>query len=106
MVVLLGWPGPILRLRSGRSHNRKPADISCIPAWSACTTPVRDGEGAGEPDQPGVILVESLFDSLLNEAVGRGVAFLLLPEPQAQQHTQPIRLQSQDRIGLAEEEYL
>src|SRR5262249_47247488 len=46
------------------------------------------------------------FDGLLNESVGRGVAFLLLPEPQAQQDTQPIRVESQDRIGLAEEENL
>src|SRR5262249_30014999 len=57
-------------------------------------------------DQPGAILVQSFFDGFLNEAVGRGVAFLLLPEPQAQQDTQPIRLQSQDRVGLAEKKNL
>src|SRR5262249_51450592 len=53
-------------------------------------------------DQPGVVLVESFFDSFLHEAISRGVTFRFFPEPQAQQDTQPVRLQSQNRIGAAE----
>ena len=57
-------------------------------------------------NQPGVVLVESAFDCFLNEAVSRGVTFLFLPEPQGQQDTQPIRLQSQDRVASGEKENL
>jgi hypothetical protein len=57
-------------------------------------------------DQPGAVFVESFSGSLLNEAVGRGVTFLLFPKPQAQQDTQPVRFQSQHGIGPAEEKNL
>ncbi len=55
-------------------------------------------------DQPGMVLVESFSGSFLHEAVGRGIAFLLLAEPQAQQDAQPVRFQSQDRVAPREEE--
>src|SRR5215472_18886864 len=57
-------------------------------------------------DQPGVVIVDPFAGSLLHKPVGRGVAFLLLSEPQAQQDTQPIRLQGKYGVGPTEEENL
>src|SRR5262249_60266247 len=57
-------------------------------------------------DQPWVVFFDPFAASPLPKPVGRGVAFLLLSEPQAQQDTQPIRLQGKYGVGAGEEENL
>ena len=55
-------------------------------------------------DEPLVVIRELVHHGLLHGPVRDGVAVVLFPEAEAQEHAQAIRLQGQDRIAPSEEQ--